>query len=432
MMRVSKIGGVKMKKIMILLLVCTMMVSSLAGCSKEGSKTEKTDSKGGKDAVTLTFSIWDKNQLPGMQAIADAFNKENPTINVNVEVTPWDEYWTKLEASTVGGAMPDVFWMHTNEFYKYAVNKKLLPVEDASIDRSKFPQGLIDLFTYKDVLYGVPKDFDTIALIYNKELFDAAGVAYPDESWDWDRFLEVSKQLTNKEAGVYGFSTKYTTQEGIYNFVYQNGGSIITKDHKSGYGLKETQEAVKFYFDLANVHGVSESISYYAENSVSSTFASNKAAMMMRGSWNMRSFIKNEDIAKKFGIAVLPKGKKRASIYNGLTFAGSAATEYKEEVQSFLAFCASKEAHDLQAEYKAAIPAYEGTQQAWIDQFPEYNVKAFVDMLEYAIPYPTSKNKPKWEEIEKTTLKSLGIEEIESKEAFDYLTTEMDRILGQE
>lgn len=69
----------------------------LAACGNEDSTAN------GKD-VTLTYSIWDAIQEPGMQAIADAFEEENPEIKVNVEVTPWEQYWTKLESSAQGGA----------------------------------------------------------------------------------------------------------------------------------------------------------------------------------------------------------------------------------------------------------------------------------------------------------------------------------------
>ncbi len=435
-----------MKRIIVMLLVLSLSAVMVAGCGSEevtgkASTTGNTETTGGNESVgsestkdvELLFSIWDKNQLPGMQAIVDAFHEENPTITVKVEVTPWDEYWTKLEASTVGGAMPDVFWMHINEFFKYATNNKLMPVDDASIDRSKFPSGLVDLFTFNDVLYGVPKDFDTIGLIYNKDIFDAAGMAYPDESWTWDTFLKAAEQLTNPETGVYGFAGEYSTQEGFYNFIYQNGGSVInTVDHSSGYSMPETQEAVDFYFDLANKYGVSEDITYYSENGSGNVFASGKVAMMYKGSWNMSYFTSTEDIADKFDIAVLPMGKERASIYNGLTFSGAASTEHPAEVQKFLAFSASKRANELQAEHKSAIPAYEGTQQAWIDQFPDYNVQAFVDKLDYAITFPTSPSKPKWEEVEKTVLKSYAIGEITTEETFEHLSSEMNRILGQE
>src|SRR5659263_363617 len=102
-----------LKKIIAVSLTSIVMLTSLVGCSssKAGSSSKP---------VTITYAIWDKNQEPGMRAIADAFEAKNPTIKVKIEVTAWDQYWTKLEAAASGGALPDVFWMHSNNFVKYA------------------------------------------------------------------------------------------------------------------------------------------------------------------------------------------------------------------------------------------------------------------------------------------------------------------------
>ena len=86
----------------LVLLVFGMMM--FAGCGQESSS--------GSGNVKITYAIWDKNQKPGMDAIAEEFHKENPEITVEVQVIPWGQYWTKLEASATSDTMPDVFWMH--------------------------------------------------------------------------------------------------------------------------------------------------------------------------------------------------------------------------------------------------------------------------------------------------------------------------------
>ena len=103
-----------------------------------------------------------------------------------------------------------------------------------------------------------------------------------------------------------------------------------------------------------------------------------------------------------------------------------------KSIKKFLAFCGTEEANIIQAEHKAAIPAYENTQDAWSKQLPKYNVQAFVDMLEYAVPFPTSPSKPKWNEVVDTTLKAYAIGEVSEEEAFKYLADEMNKILEKE
>ena len=72
-------------------------------------------------------------------------------------------------------------------------------------------------------LYAVPKDKDTVGLVYNKEMFDAACVAYPDENWTWDDLVSASEKIY-AATGKYGYMAYADDQLGYWNFVYQAGG----------------------------------------------------------------------------------------------------------------------------------------------------------------------------------------------------------------
>ena len=104
----------------------------MATCLTAGLATGLTacgsDSTDG--TVNLTFQIWDVFQRDGMQAMCDAYTAEHPNVHIEVQVTSWDEYWTKLEAGAISNQMPDIFWMHTNEILKYADNGKLADCSD--------------------------------------------------------------------------------------------------------------------------------------------------------------------------------------------------------------------------------------------------------------------------------------------------------------
>ena len=100
-----------------------------------------------EEKVTITFAFWDTNQEPGMKAIAEAYMAEHPNVTVETQVTPWSEYWTKLEAAAQGGALPDVFWMHSNQFFKYVSAGMLLDLTDKDVF-STIDEGML-----KDTLY---------------------------------------------------------------------------------------------------------------------------------------------------------------------------------------------------------------------------------------------------------------------------------------
>ena len=124
--------------------------------------------------------------------------------------------------------------------------------DSKDVDLNNFPKGLVDATVQDGKTYGLPKDYDTIGLWYNKALFDEAKIAYPDATWDWNKLQEVSKQLTNTSTGVYGFAAPADAQQGYYNFIYQNGGNVISEDKKkSGFDSAATKEAIQFDVDFS-------------------------------------------------------------------------------------------------------------------------------------------------------------------------------------
>lgn len=103
------------------------------------------------EKVQLTYAIWDSNQEKGLRTIADEFESKNPDIKVDIEVTGWSDYWTMLEAGATGGSLPDVFWMHSNEIYRYANNGMLLDLTDRiskseEVKLENYPEGLNQIY----------------------------------------------------------------------------------------------------------------------------------------------------------------------------------------------------------------------------------------------------------------------------------------------
>jgi len=128
----------------------TAMVAALAltaaGC---GDDAPAGDTSG---PVTLSYAVWDVNQVPVMEELAAAFTTEHPNITIKVQMTPWADYWTKLRAAVTGGAAPDVFWMNGPNIQLYADNGVIMPLSDrigeAKLDLGAYPKALIDLYTF--------------------------------------------------------------------------------------------------------------------------------------------------------------------------------------------------------------------------------------------------------------------------------------------
>lgn len=419
------------KKIISVVAATATITAILAGCGS----TSKKSSDGN---VTITYAIWDKNQEPGMTEIAEAFEEKNPGIKVNVEVTPWDQYWTKLEAGASAGTMPDVFWMHSNQQSKFASNNVLLDITDkikvsSIVDMNMFPAELVDLYKNDGKNYAIPKDIDTIGLWYNKTMFDKAGISYPDETWTWDTLLDAAKKLTNPDKGIYGLAAPLNLQEGIDNFIYQNGGEVLSQDKKESlWDTPEVKEAVQWYVDLSLKENVSPTQNQFSENSSVSFFESGKTAMSLHGSWMLSEFLSNEYVKENCDVAVLPKQKKQASIFNGLGNAIAAKTSHPEEAWKFVEFLGSEEANKIQAKSGAAIPAYKGTSDEWINLSKDFNLKAFTDMLKYAVIKPYSKETVKWQTIEEQTLTKAFTGEVSVSDICDEVDKKVTEVLQSE
>ena len=372
--------------------------------------------------VTISFAFWDTNQEPGMTAIANAYMEAHPNVTVNVEVTPWGEYWTKLEASAMGGAMPDVMWMHSNQFYKYVTAGTLANLDDLEYDYTPYPEGVTGLYTYEGSHYAIPKDYDTIALVYNKEIFDAAGEPYPDDTWTWDTLLEVAKRLTDPDKGIYGFGAPNDTQSGYLNLIYQNGGFAF-ENGVSGYDQPATQEAIQFWMDLMLKEGVSPDLASFVDMGVDDQFRAGRLAMCFTGPWNMSASVSNELIAVKFDLCVLPSGRDgtRASIYNGLGYAVAANSANLEVAKDFAAFCGTEEANKLAGENGAAIPAYAGTEHYFTDLFTDINIACYTEMIQYGVQFPYSPNKSLWEGTETELMTAAYNGEMTVEEACNQL-----------
>ena len=129
---------------------------------------------------TIDYWMWDTSQLPSYQKCAAGFEKANPDLKVKITQYGWDDYWSKLTASFIAGTGPDVFTNHVSQYPQFVSLDVLAPLDDfkdiQGVDQEAFQDGLKDLWTGPDgKQYGMPKDWDTIAMYYNQKILDEAG-----------------------------------------------------------------------------------------------------------------------------------------------------------------------------------------------------------------------------------------------------------------
>lgn len=414
------------------LAVATMLVATLtatAGCG-DGDKTNDPNAK-----VTLSYAVWDKNQVPVMEEIAAAFTAEHPNTTVNVQLTPWADYWTKLRAAVTGGAAPDVFWMNGPNFQLYADNGVIAPLSDRisadKVDLGVYPKALVDLYTFEGKAYGLPKDMDTVGVWYNKELFDAAGVAYPAKGWTWADFKATAAKLSDPAKGQYGVGANLAGQEYYYNTILQAGGFVISPDGKtSGFDNPATIEGLRFWTDLIKSKH-SPDLQKMTDTHPLQLFESGKIAMYWGGSWNSAEFAGNDYTKTRVDVAPLPQSAKQATIIHGLANVVSAKTEYPQQAWEFVKFLGSRPAAEILGR-KGPIPAHEGTQSNWTAANPQFKLQVFLDAVAYAVPYPVSRNTAAWNDVEAKQLTRAWSGEVDIDIAAKELATQMNALLAKE
>lgn len=405
----------------------TLLAGAAAACSSGAAS-----SPGGGGKVSLSYGVWDTNQVPAMKKIISAFEAANPNITVTVQLTPYQQYFTKLQAAATGGQAPDVFWMNGPNFQLYASNGVIKALTDLHPDMSVYPDSLVKLYQYKGVQYGLPKDFDTVGLWYNKALFDAAHVAYPTASWTWSDFQAAAAKLTDPAKGIYAVGATLEGQENYYDTIFQAGGYVISPDGKSsGYADPKTIAGLQFWTDLI-AKKQSPSLQQMTDTAPFDMFESGKLAMFWGGSWDAVAFGQNANTKSSVNVVPLPAGDKKATVIHGLANVIFARTAHPAEAEKFEQFLGSQQAAQIEAQTGTVIPAYNGTQQTWVTAFPQFNLQAFLNELPDAVPYPISKDTAAWNTLEANLLAKAWSGSEPVAQVAQELASQMNAALAKE
>lgn len=208
------------------------------------------------EKLTLSFISWGGLEEVNMNlGLLAEFEKAHP--GIHVEFIHAANYNDKLKTMMAAGTSPDVMYIDVGSYAAYAEQGVLLDLEPFlnDIDLSDFFPLLVEAFRYKGKLYGLPKDCSTYMLYYNQDLFDAAGLAYPDSTWTWEDVRRAALLLTRDFEGdgridQFGFYS-WEVIPGWLNYIWQNGGWVLSPDDKRCLiDRPEAIEALEFLADL--------------------------------------------------------------------------------------------------------------------------------------------------------------------------------------
>ncbi|MDX3693927.1 sugar ABC transporter substrate-binding protein [Streptomyces europaeiscabiei] len=379
-----------------------LTLSLVTGCA-QGDGT-------GASSDTVTYWLWDANQLPAYQACAKGFEQENPGLDVRITQLGWSDYWTKLTAGFIAGTQPDVFTDHIQKFGQFADLQVLEPLDDLGIEESDYQPGLAANWIGQDGhRYGTPKDWDTVALFYNKEMVKDAGLT-ADElnglSWnpqDGGTFERAVAHLTVDGKGrrgdepgfdkddvkVYGLASNgggYADGQTQWSPFTGSAGWSYTDKARWGteyqYDSETFQSVIKWYFGLAEKGYMVPFADYNVQSNQANTqIAAGRAALTFDGAWMISTYdgFKGLDI----GAAVTPAGPsgQRATMMNGLADSITKASANKAGARKWVAYLASDACQRVVGEYGVVFPATPAGTEAAVAAYEKkgLDVSAFTE-----------------------------------------------------
>jgi multiple sugar transport system substrate-binding protein len=352
------------------------------------------------EQVLLRLTFWgDLADMPTWNWGLDQFKVAHPEIGIRWENTPWGEYWTKLQTEVAGGSIPDVVGMVSMYSQQYIRQGTLLGLNDfierePDVDVDDFWPVIMPAYRWEGETFAFPYDLSSILLMYNKELFDEAGVPYPTGEWTWDEFLDACQKLTKDTAGdgrvdQWGWLLPNLNSWTLDVPLTTNKAQMFSDD--GSHSLLDTPEAIEtiqWLADLRNVHRV---VPTPGEVGDVPLFETGRAAM----TWGNPEFV--QVLTSRVGpprdndnflwdVALFPKKQQNGNAVQGGSFAIGRTTNHVEEAWTFLKFYTSAEILEQMVGVPSrGIPGRQSISDSLLtDTNPEHQ-HFFLDVMEYAI-----------------------------------------------
>jgi multiple sugar transport system substrate-binding protein len=278
-------------------------------------------SSGTKKIVFSTYT-W-SNFEQAMGEILAGWKAATPNVDYEAQFVPQTiDYWAKVQTQVASGTPPDCGMADYGRLVSYSKNGTLLPISDyvksASfpIDKAfsgasaqyRWAKGEFDSGNTAGDYYGLPSDAQSQIFVYNKKMFDGAGVAYPTDDWTWDDMLAAAQKITKADQNQWGMAAipNYILFKG--NFVWSAGGALHSPDFtKSMLADQNTIDTYKWNWDLLYTHKVAPPPTGNANQQ--NSFMSGQVAMYVEGVWWITDFVNG---IKDFDwdVALFPKHPK--------------------------------------------------------------------------------------------------------------------------
>ncbi|KGX92754.1 sugar transporter [Pontibacillus halophilus JSM 076056 = DSM 19796] len=365
--------------------VTALLLITLVACSN------KTGT-GPNGETIIEMSGWGSSpeEQELLEGILEEFERQHPDIVVEFQ-TISDQYMDVLKTRLIGKQAADVFYMDAFEapsMMEKGVLEPLNPYITKDFDLDDFEKPLLDAFVQEDTVYGLPKDFSPLALLYNEKAFQEAGLEGPPETWE--ELREYSKKLTVDEDGDgqperYGLGISSELPRQFYKFK-PYGATLVDEEGYADFASKEAIQALQPVVDQYVKDGTSALPSDVGSNSAIEMFGQERAAMVLEGNWAL-PFLSNNYEELQFDAAEVPaiEGERVTPAFT-VAYVMNAQSEKKEAAWELISFLTGKEGMKQWTETGFALPTRKSVIEDLGYEDSQYR-DAFVEGASYAQPW---------------------------------------------
>ncbi|GAB3083744.1 ABC transporter substrate-binding protein [Micromonospora schwarzwaldensis] len=392
-----------LRRVVAALLAASLAAAGLTACGSDEPAASGT-------TLTLTIRGNENDKAVFEQRLAQA-KKALPGIDVKLVQIDNDNYDTKVQTMFAGAQAPDVLMIDeaVNVYSSKGQLEDLKPrLASAGVDPvGRFGQGALDTYSTDGKLWAAPDRGGAMVVYYNKDIFDAQGVAYPDSTWDWTRFREAAAKLTVRDGGKVK-SWGYAAGDWwpwTMTWMYQNGGRVLDASGAPVVNSSANVEALQFYNDVVlKDHSAPSPIDYanagLDNGKPDALFEQGKLAMVTTGFWNIASL---KESRVKWDIAPLWHGRKSAVPAFGSGLAVSSRSRHKDEAARLVAYLTSVEGQLPIVTSGLDVPANLEAVASEAFKKPTWNTRG-VNLAAFAESAPVIYSPPlvpEWKEMQK-------------------------------
>lgn len=370
-------------------------------------------------AGSVSFMVFgDPAEKAAYADLVAAFSAKRADVAVELVHIPGQaDYRKRIAADFAAGTPADITLINYRRYAGFASRGVLEPLgpylaTSTVIKESDFFEEAMAPYRRGGTLMCLPQNLSSLVVYYNRDLFDAAGVAYPSDDWTWADFVATAKTLTRDTDGD-GVTDQYGigTEASIFRLaplVWQNGGDIVDDPAKPTRLTLDTpaaRESLQWFVDLQVTHKVMPDAVQEASEDSDSRFQNGRLAMYLNSRRGVPTYRSIKGFA--WDVAPLPTGKTKAGILHADAFCMSAATKDKASTWAFIEFAMSAEGQTILAKSGRTVPSMKSVaySPAFLDpSLPPSRSNVFLDGIPFIRGVPVMDT---WVDIENTIAKEL-------------------------